>query len=106
MAAARRSVTAAGAMNELSVLCYVFVHKFLFNPYFDLEPDYIIRKQFRTEFNDVIYVGKYCQLLKHESIIDQYSMSPFKIGPKFRKLPETMPETALPLEARGLPSNT
>jgi len=22
------------------VLCYVFVHKFLFNPHFDLEPDY------------------------------------------------------------------
>jgi len=31
-------------MDVLSVLCYVFVHKFLFNPHFDLEPDYIIRK--------------------------------------------------------------
>jgi len=44
MAAAQRSVVAAVAMDVLSVLCYVFVHKFLFNPHFDLEPDYIIRK--------------------------------------------------------------
>jgi len=43
----------------LRVLCYVFVHKLLFNAHFDLEPDYIIRKQFDTEFNDVICVGKY-----------------------------------------------
>ena len=28
----------------LPVLCYVFVHKFLFNAHFDLEPDYIVRK--------------------------------------------------------------
>jgi len=27
--------------------CYVFVHKFLFNPHFDLEHDYIIRKGIR-----------------------------------------------------------
>jgi len=26
------------------VKCYIFVHTFLFNVHFDLEPDYIIRK--------------------------------------------------------------
>jgi len=28
----------------LHLLCYVFVHKFLFNPHLDLEPDCIIRQ--------------------------------------------------------------
>jgi len=32
------------AITMLCVLCYVFVHKFLFNAHFDLEPVYIIRK--------------------------------------------------------------
>jgi len=41
--AAQCNVVAAVAMDVLSVLCYVFVHNFLFNPHFDLEPDYIIR---------------------------------------------------------------
>jgi len=31
----------------LPVLCYVFVHKFLFKPHFHLKPDYIIRKPIR-----------------------------------------------------------
>jgi len=44
MAAAPRSVVATVAMDMLSVLCYIFVYKFLFNPHFDLESDYIIRK--------------------------------------------------------------
>ena len=43
MVAAQRSIVAVLAMDVLSVFCYVFVHKFLFNPHFDLEPDYIIR---------------------------------------------------------------
>jgi len=38
------SLAAAVAVAMLRVLCYVFAHKFLFNPHFDLEPDYIIRK--------------------------------------------------------------
>jgi len=29
------------------LFCYVFAHEFLFNPQFDLEPDYIIRKGIR-----------------------------------------------------------
>ena len=40
----RSSLAAAVAVAMLRVLCYVFAHKFLFNPHFDLEPDYIIRK--------------------------------------------------------------
>ena len=92
----RRSLAAAMAIAMLRVLCYVFVHKFLFNAHFDLEPDYIIRKPIvYTEFNDIFYIGKYCQLFTHKSIIDQYVFSPLKrVGCKFRKMSETMPETA------------
>jgi len=91
----------------LPVLCYVFVHKFLFNPHFDLEPDYIIESQFDTEFNDVIYVGKYYQLFTHESIIDQYVLSLLKrIGQNAEKCQKPCQKQPLPLEARGLPSNT
>ena len=38
------SLAAAVAVAMLRVLCYVFAHKFLFNPHVDLEPDYIVRK--------------------------------------------------------------
>ena len=31
----------------LRLFCYMFAHEFLFNPHFDLEPDYIIRKGIR-----------------------------------------------------------
>jgi len=44
MAAAQRSIVAAVAMDVLRLFCYIFAHEFLFNPHFDLEPDYIIRK--------------------------------------------------------------
>jgi len=60
----------------LRLLCYVFVHKFLLNPHFDLEPDYIIRKPIVQEFYDIFRIGKYCQLFTHESIIDQYVSVP------------------------------
>jgi len=43
MVSAWHSIVAALVMDVLSVFCYAFVHKFLFNPHFDLEPDYIIR---------------------------------------------------------------
>jgi len=76
------------------VLCYVFLHKFLFNPHFDLEPDYITRKGIRHRIH-VICIRKYCQLFTHKSIVDHYAMLPFKtIGLKFGKLSETMPKTA------------
>jgi len=98
----------------LRLFCYIFAHEFLFNPYFDLEPDYIIRKPIvhsLTEFNHTFCVGKYCQLFTHKSIVDQYyeqyAISPFKsMEPKFRKMPEPCQKQPLPLEARGLPSNT
>jgi len=44
MAAAQRSVVADVAMDVLRLFCYIFAHEFLFNPHFDLEPDYIIKK--------------------------------------------------------------
>jgi len=47
MAAAQRTVVAAVAMDVLRLFCYIFAPEFLFNPHFDLEPDYIIRKRIR-----------------------------------------------------------
>jgi len=41
---------AAMPIATLHVLCYIFVHKFLFNAHFDLEPDYIVRKPIRHRF--------------------------------------------------------
>jgi len=41
------SVVAAVAMDVLRLFCYIFAHEFLFNPHFDLEPDYVIRKGIR-----------------------------------------------------------
>jgi len=38
------SLAAAVAVAMLRVLCYVFANKFPLQPYFNLEPDYIIRK--------------------------------------------------------------
>jgi len=38
------SLAAAVVVAMLHLFCYVFAHEFLFNPQFDLEPDYIIRK--------------------------------------------------------------
>jgi len=47
MAAAQRSVIAPVAVEVLRLFWYIFAHEFLFNPHFDLEPDYIIRKGIR-----------------------------------------------------------
>ena len=48
MAAAQRSVVADIAMGvHVAFVCYIFAHEFLFNPHFDLEPDYIVRKGIR-----------------------------------------------------------
>jgi len=44
MAAAQGSVIAPVAMEVLRLFCYIFAREFLFNPHFNLEPDYIIRK--------------------------------------------------------------
>jgi len=40
---------------------------FLLNPYFDLEPDYIIRKPIKRTFQRYITIWKYSQLFMHES---------------------------------------
>jgi len=47
MAAVQRTVVAAVAMDVLCLFWYIFAHEFLFNPHFDLEPGYIIRKGIR-----------------------------------------------------------
>ena len=59
----------------LRLFCCIFTLEFLFNPQLDLEPDYIIRNQSFTEFNDTFCVGKYCELFTHESIIAEYAIS-------------------------------
>jgi len=47
MAAAQRSVIAPVTVEVLRLFWYIFAHEFLFNPHFNLEPDYIIRKGIR-----------------------------------------------------------
>ena len=44
---AGHSYSLHGPIAMLHLFCYVFAHEFLFNPQFDLEPDYIIRKGIR-----------------------------------------------------------
>jgi len=63
----------------LSPCCVCFVTFLHMN--FSSTPNSILNltisqeREFDTEFNDVICVGKYCQLVTHESIIDQYAIS-------------------------------
>ena len=73
MDASLQQLAAAVAMFRTFELLHLCT--FRVNPHFDLEPDYIIRKQSFTECNDIICVGKYCQLFAHESIVDQYAIS-------------------------------
>jgi len=101
MAAAQCSVVAAVTMDVLSGLCYVFVHKFLFNPHLDLEPDYVIRKP-------IIHRIQWCNLrwekfstfhTRVENSSVSWSVRHFSIqinGAEFSKNPtiKTMPETA------------
>jgi len=71
----RTACSSSAAVAILGVFELLHSCTFRVNPHFDLEPDYIIRKPIVPEFNDVICVGKYCQLFIHESIIDQYAIS-------------------------------
>jgi len=45
--ASHRIVITTDAVGVLRLFWYIFAHEFLFNPHFDLEPDYIIRKGMR-----------------------------------------------------------
>jgi len=80
-----------GRIAMLHLFCCVFTLEFLFNPQFDLEPDYITRSQSFADFNDTFWVGKYCELFTHESIIDQYAISALYSPPNcpvpFRRSP-------------------
>ena len=58
-----------GRIAMLRLFCCVFALEFLFNPQFNLEPDYIV------DFNDTFCIGNYCKLFTHVSIIDQYAIS-------------------------------
>jgi len=88
-----------------------FSIEFRVNPHFDLEPEYIIEREFYAEFNGIPCVRKYCLFFTHESIIDQYvSVSICRhckvLDEKFAKRQKLCQKQPLPLEARGLPSNT
>jgi len=95
MAAAQGSVIAPVAVEVLRLFCYIISHEFLFNPHFDLEPDYIIRKGIRhriqrytvhTEILSTFHTQVECISQRHYALWNQYM-------PRCRKMPETMPET-------------
>jgi len=103
MAAVQRRVVAAVAMDVLSV------HKFLFNPHFNLESDFIIRKKIRHRIQR-------CNLRREilstfHTRVDRRSVRHVAIqinGSEISKNAENHARNKqpLPLEARGLPSNT
>ena len=63
--------------------------------------------EFDIEFNDVICVGKYCQLITHESISDQYVISHWKeSSANAKKYQKPCQKQHFLLEARGISSNT
>jgi len=92
------------------LFCYIFAYEFLFNPHFDLEPSYIIRKGIRhriqrhtmhTEilpiFDTQVDYRSVCQsVCRHCKVLDQNAE-------QCQKRRQKQP---LPLEACGLPSNT
>jgi len=84
-----------GPIIMLSLSCYVFLHKFLFNPHLDLEHDYIIRKPIVHRILRYIPRGKYCQLFTHELNAFLSVMSPI----------ETM-HTQMPNNARNHARNS
>jgi len=61
----------------LRLLCYVFVHKFLFNPHFDLEPDYIVRKPIIHRIQR--YIPRMEILSTFHTRVDQRSVPQFRI---------------------------
>jgi len=78
----------------LPVLCYVFVHKFLFNPHFDIEPDYIIRKPIRHKI-------QWCNLRRKilstfHIRVDHRSVRPFPIEKNRAKMPTNARNSPFP----------
>jgi len=85
-----------------------FAHEFLFNPHFDLEPDYIIRKGIRhriqrytrrTEILPIFHTRVECISQRHLAYRNQCM-------PRCRKCHKPCQKQTLPLEERGLSSNT
>jgi len=124
MAAAQRSVVAAVAMDVLRLFCYIFANEFLFNPHFDLEPDFIIKKGIwhRIQWYTVRMArkarkGLYSFLLyasteilptfTHESIISVSVCRHCKVlDENAERCQKPRQKQPLPLEACGRPSNT
>jgi len=74
MAAAQRSVVADVAMGVLHLFCYTFAHEFLFNPHFDLEPDYIIGR----EPDPTHHAKRHPDLISHFAKIHMWGPKTFK----------------------------
>ena len=96
------------AVGVLWLLWYIFPHEFLFNLHFDLEPDYIIRKGMqhriqrytvRTEILSTFHTRVECISQRHWPIETNACRDAKKCHKPCQK-------QTLPLEARGLPSNT
>jgi len=90
--------------NLACVKCYVFVHTFLFNAHFDLEPDYIIRKAIVHRIQQCILRRKILSTFHTRLEYISHVISPIQTNTgtnakKCQKQP-------LSLEGRGLPSNT
>jgi len=99
-------LAAAVAIAMLRVLCYVFVHKFLFNAHIDLEPAYIVRKSTRHRFQ--LYILFWEILSTFHTRVEHIShvMSPIeKDRAQMPKMQKPCQKQPLPLDARGLPSN-
>jgi len=76
MAAGQRSIITDVAVEVLRLFCYIFSHEFLFNPHFDLEPDYNIRKEIqwytaRTEILPIFHTR-----VDYRSVCQCIRMSP------------------------------
>ena len=89
-------------------VCYVFVHKFLFNTHFYVEPDYIIRKPIVHRIQR--YILHRVILSTFHTRVDHRSVHPFPIEKNrvqnSEKCQKPCQKQPFPLEARGLPSNT
>jgi len=78
MAAAQCSVIADVAVEVLRLLCHIVAHEFLVNyPYFDLEPDYIIRKQ--IDHRILPYIRRWEILSTFHTRVDNRSIRHFCI---------------------------
>jgi len=87
---AGHSYSLHGPIALLRLFSYVFAHEFLFNPQFDLEPVYIIRKPILYRIQRYILRREIFSTFTHESIINQCAISALyspQTAPSLRRSP-------------------